>query len=86
MNTQGIEKLGHVVKDKVTGFKGRVTGFVIYLSGCNQCLVTPEVDDKGGMRESVWMDQQRLDVDTSVPAIVLDNEHTPGFDVAPPRY
>jgi hypothetical protein len=40
-------KLGSNVKDRITGFSGIVTGFVTYLSGCNQALVIPNVATDG---------------------------------------
>ena len=33
------EVLGHQVEDIITGFKGTATGYVKYLSGCNQVLI-----------------------------------------------
>lgn len=74
--------LGHKVKDKITGFTGRVTGFVEYLTGCNQALVIAESKD-GKPGETAWIDEQRLEKLNDAP-IVLDNRKTPGFDAAPP--
>lgn len=66
-------QLGVTVTDKITGF-------VQYLTGCNQCLVAPPLSADGGVREAAWFDVQRLDVDAMVPTIVLDNGATPGCD------
>jgi hypothetical protein len=77
-------QLGIKVKDKITGFEGIVTGFVTYLSGCNQSLVVPPVDKDGKVVEGVWFDVQRLDrIDQSV--VVLNNRETPGNDIPPAR-
>lgn len=73
-------QLGITVIDKITGFRGVVTGFVQYITGCNQCLVVPPLGADGGVRDATWFDVQRLDVDTAVPAIMLDNGATPGCD------
>lgn len=77
-------ELGIEVKDKITGFRGVVTGFVRYLSGCNQVLVAPALGPDGALRDSQWFDVQRLDR-VGDSKIVLDNEATPGFDSEPPK-
>ncbi|MBP2232489.1 hypothetical protein J2847_005818 [Azospirillum agricola] len=77
--------LGNTVTDKVTGFKGVVTGVVQYLTGCNQALVVPPMSADGKLPDSQWFDVQRLDISADIPAIVLDNAATPGCDRAPPR-
>ena len=75
-------ELGRKVKDKITGFEGTVTGFVVYISGCNQALIIPPAKD-GKMGDGCWIDEQRLEyVDAS--KVVLDNGATPGCDAAPP--
>lgn len=76
--------LGAYVQDRITGFTGRVTGYVQYITGCNQALVVPWIDERGALVESHWFDEQRLIVYDS-PCIVLDNGSSPGFDKAPPR-
>lgn len=75
--------LGVEVKDKITGFKGTVTGYVVYISGCNQCLVNPKVGKDGRLGDSSWFDEQRLIV-TNKKAIKLENGKTPGCDKAAP--
>lgn len=75
--------MGKTVTDKITGFKGVVTGHCRYISGCDQLLVTPKV--KGDtVVESKWIDQQRCEVDKSAKRVVLDNGTTPGCDVPAP--
>lgn len=78
-------ELGLTYKDKITGFAGVATGFVRYISGCNQALIQPRCSDDGSMRESQWFDQQRLALQADMPRVVLDNGATPGCDRAAPR-
>ncbi len=75
--------LGKTLRDRITGFTGIVTGHVEYLTGCNQCLLTPPMRD-GKRMEAEWFDVQRLE-DTGAAAIVLDNGATPGSDRAAPK-
>ena len=77
-------KLGVKVKDKITGFEGIITGFVTYISGCNQALVVPPVKKDGSLVEAQWFDEQRLIV-TNANAIRLNNDKTPGFDTPAPK-
>lgn len=76
--------LGKTFEDKITGFKGVAVGYVIYLSGCNQVLLSPRVDEKGKLDDSRWIDEQRLAVDPSRAAVSLDNGDHPGSDISPP--
>lgn len=76
-------ELGIKVKDRISGFSGVVTGFVTYLTGCNQALVAPAIGKDGNLRHAEWFDVQRLErIGTS--KITLDNSKSPGFDRAPP--
>lgn len=76
--------LGTRVRDRITGFSGVITGFVQYISGCNQALVSAPVDKDGKIMDANWFDIQRLErTDESV--IVLDNGQTPGCDAPAPK-
>lgn len=77
--------LGKTVSDRITGFRGVVTGYVEYLSGCNQVLVVPPISADGTLRDASWFDVQRVDVLDHVPPVVLDNGTTPGCDRAAPK-
>lgn len=77
--------LGSKVKDRITGFAGIVTGYVTYISGCNQALVVPQVGKDGVAKEALWLDEQRCVVDRKFKPIVLDNTGTPGCDLAAPK-
>jgi len=74
--------LGRTMKDRITGFQGTATGFVVYISGCNQFLLAaPSKDGKSG--EANWFDDQRLEL-VGETHVVLDNSKTPGCDAAAP--
>lgn len=77
-------ELGHTYRDRVTGFIGVAIGYVQYITGCNQALLSPPVGTDGSLRDSNWFDVQRLE-QTDAPALVLDNGEHPGFEKAPPR-
>ncbi|QOY96364.1 hypothetical protein IM543_11390 [Massilia sp. UMI-21] len=78
-------QLGHTYRDKITGFMGVATGYVQYLTGCNQVLLAPRCGEDGALRDSQWFDQQRLTHDNFHPAVTLDNGATPGCDKAAPK-
>lgn len=77
-------QLGITVKDRINGFTGVVTGFVQYLTGCNQALVAPPLGPDGAMRDSQWFDVQRLER-VGDGLITLDNGATPGADRPAPK-
>ena len=54
-------QLGVKAKDKVTGFKGIITGRAQYLYGCDQYVIVPEVN-KEGNAEGAWFDEGRIEV------------------------
>ena len=76
-------ELGMTARDTITGFEGVVTGRVEYISGCNQLLLVPKVDEKGAARDAQWFDEQRC-ARVGTDRIVLDNGTTPGADMAAP--
>ncbi len=82
-NMKAIE-LGATYTDRITGFKGMATGYVQYMTGCNQVLLAPKVTGEGAMRDAGWFDEQRLTRDEGVDVLVLDNSETPGFDKPAP--
>lgn len=81
--------LGWTYKDKITGFQGIATGFVQYITGCNQVLLNPKVDADGKLRDPNWFDEARL-VEVSAEAPVeLDKSAVaanPGPDKQAPKY
>ena len=79
-----MKELGRKYKDKITGFEGVATGYVRYLTGCNQVLLAPAVDSTGALRDPQWFDEQRLDVIDDEP-VTLNNGDSPGFDRPAPK-
>lgn len=71
-------ELGYTYKDLISEFEGVATGYVKYLTGCNQALITPRGDG-----EARWFDVQRL-VRVKRDRIVLDNSRAPGCDIPAP--
>lgn len=55
-------ELGQEVKDRLTGFKGYITGRCEYLTGCIQYSINPKIK-KGdtGYPQGTWMDEDRLE-------------------------
>ena len=78
-------QLGHTYRDKITGFTGIATGYVQYLTGCNQALLAPKCTPEGGLVDSHWFDQQRLQEVANCAVITLDNGPAPGFDKPAPK-
>lgn len=58
MNIKTIFNNGDEVKDKITEFQGIVTGYAIYITGCNQLLIQPPMKD-GKFELAMWMDEDR---------------------------
>lgn len=78
-------KLGSTYTDIITGFKGVATGYVQYITGCNQALLAPQ-SSNGDFKESTWIDEIRLEVDTNFSPIELKkDEGSVGFDKPAPR-
>lgn len=80
-----MQYLGHTVTDRITGFRGIVTGQVEYLTGCNQVLVVARSPEPTKEASGVWFDQQRVEIDHDVERLVLDNGATPGCDLPAPK-
>lgn len=60
MKSEYLSMLGCHVTDKVTNLRGVVVSLSFDLSGCIQALVHPGLDEKGILRETVWIDVARL--------------------------
>ena len=54
--------LGDRAKDRVSGFKGIVTGMTEYLNGCVRVVIEPEELKDGQIIESRYFDEQQVDV------------------------
>ena len=53
---------GDSVEEKVTGFKGTITGTSFYITGCNMYLVTAKAKDEFSEAKSHWYDEGRLTI------------------------
>ena len=79
-------ELGIKVVDKVTGFKGTLTGIARYLTGCDQYLVAPPVDKEGKLIDSAWLDENRLEPIVGKEKIKIDSDASAGpCDPAPKK-
>lgn len=76
--------IGRKVKDVVTGFCGTATGFVTYLTGCSQVLVQPPVKEDGGMVDSIWFDETRIEF-LDGAKLVLNSARLAGPDKQAPK-
>jgi hypothetical protein len=54
-------KLGQVVKDKITGFKGVAVAVCRYINGCTQVEIQPQVLKDSFPVKSAWIDIQQLE-------------------------
>jgi len=79
-----MEKLGLTGTDTITGFTGVIVGYCVYLTGCNQLLLSPRADKAGKVEDGRWYDEQRISINAKVKRVVLDNGKTPGFDKPAP--
>lgn len=55
-------QLGAKVKDQITGFTGRATSRIEYITGCVQYGVLPEISADGKYPNVEYIDEQRLEV------------------------
>lgn len=76
------DQLGAKARDRISGFKGTITGHAEYLTGCAQVLICAE-STEGKTAEAGWYDEQRVEI-LGGERIVLDNSRTPGPDMAAP--
>jgi len=77
-------EMGAEYKDKITGFKGTLVGFCLYITGCNQALLVPRVKKDGSHQDGHWYDEQRLERVGKKKPVSLDNRRRPGADIPPP--
>jgi hypothetical protein len=77
--------LGFKGRDLITGFSGIITGKVHYITGCNQLLLTPSIGADGKPGEAQWIDEQRVELEGSDPAVALTGPVGYGPDREPPK-
>jgi hypothetical protein len=70
-------ELGWKVKDMITGFIGTATARVEYITGCDQILVAPPVDEAGKHVDALYFDVNRLEV-VSKERVELDTSEDKG--------
>ena len=78
---------GLVGRDVITGFKGVIIGYVQYISGCSQFLMTPKVTDDNTAKDGQWFDTSRIEVMEEEARIQLPPDEVaevPGSDMAAP--
>ena len=81
--------MGMEAKDIVTGFKGTVTGYCRYLTGCHQYLLMPKTDPKKPLEapDGCWYDETRVEaVGRKIVQLKTDKVRAPstGADMAAP--
>lgn len=54
--------LGQQAKDKITGFKGKITARHIYITGCDQYTLTPDVNKQGEYQDQCQFDEGRIEI------------------------
>lgn len=57
-----MAELGQKVKDIVTGLEGIVVGKTEWLNGCVRFAIQSRVNDKGGIPEQQWIDEQQAEI------------------------
>ncbi len=55
-------KLGDKIRDKITGLEGTAMQVSFFISGCVQIEVLPPLDEKGELRDAVFIDESQLEV------------------------
>lgn len=76
-------QFGQEVKDKITGFKGIVTGKCSYITGCEQYLVQPKSKVSDKKPEAIWFDIDRLEVIGKKIIKIKEEKHN-GSDLEAP--
>lgn len=80
--TPAHEAMGKTARDRITGFKGVVTAYAQYISGCHQILLCPPVKEDGSAIDGRWFDTDRLELQDN-PQIQL-HVTAPGPDLPAP--
>lgn len=73
-------KLGFVGKDVITGFEGRITARIEYLTGCDQLCIQPPINEKREVPEPKWFDEKRVEIQPDEQLTLASNEDD-GFDI-----
>lgn len=78
------DHLGKTAADVITGFRGTITGFCQYLSGCDQYLITPKCETTNKAAEGSWFDCNRLQLEVGPKPVQLDTSNAAGPDKPAP--
>ena len=79
-------EFGTQVQDRVSGFKGTVTGRCQYISGCSQYLITAKAKADGSLAGPEWFDENRIETIKGKRIVLVNQPQTPGCDkLAPVR-
>lgn len=70
-----MPQLGDRVRDMVSGYEGVVSGYSVYLWGCDTFLVSRA--DKDGKPEGEWLDAARLEILIEDAVRPIDYERGP---------
>ena len=80
-----IFKLGEILEDRVSGFKGICTGRADYLTGCRQYKIQPKGLNKSNLPwNAEWFDEEQL-VALKVKKFTLESTVTSGPTKRPPE-
>jgi hypothetical protein len=76
-------EFGSEVKDKISGFRGIVTGKCNYITGCEQYLVQPKGKISDKKPDAIWFDVDRLLI-LKTKVINIKETKTNGCDLEAP--
>ena len=65
---------GYTIRDKVTGLTGVLTGYVTYITGSDQVLLSPRVESSFPLEDARWVDVARVELVDTVPPIFLSDK------------
>lgn len=69
-----LDLLGHKTKDRMSDYEGVVISISFDLYGCIQADVRPTtLDDKGQLKQGIWLDVSRLRIITKKPLMDVPN-------------
>lgn len=78
------EFLGWEAEDKITGYKGVITAYASYLTGCDQISLTPR--KQSGEPKTHWFDINRVTLKGNKAVINIETStpETKGCDIPAP--
>ena len=82
-------KLGQQAKDKVSGFKGILTGRASYITGCDQYCIAPTVGKDGEVKDGRWFDEGRIQITgkgINIFDVLTDKKGGPAIDCPKGKY